>query len=61
VGESSLDTINEHPIKGSKVEDTQVDLNKDIAGLRPDLRDVVRIYLYTDFVIPYEIEEEFPI
>jgi hypothetical protein len=59
VGESQLDTINEHPIKGSKVEDTQVDLNKDIAGLRPDLRDVVRIYLYSDFAIPYEIEEEF--
>ena len=59
VGESNLDSIAEYPITMSKVEDTQIDLNKDIQGFKPDFRDVVRISLYTRYDISYEIEEEF--
>lgn len=59
LGESPIDSIVEFPIKGIKVEQTEVDLNKDVEGMRPDLRDVVRIHLYTDYGFTYEVEEEF--
>ena len=59
VGESQLDTIAEYPITGSKVENTQIDLNKEVAGLKPDFRDVVRVMFYSKYGLYYDIEEEF--
>ncbi len=59
VGESAIDTLKEHPITHSYLEQTQVDLNKEVAGLKPDLRTVVRITLFTPYNLSYAIEEEF--
>ncbi len=61
IGESPLDTVLEHPIFSSQVENTQIDLNKDVAGLRPDMRDIVRIKLFTNFPMTkdYNVEEKF--
>lgn len=61
VGESELDSLKEFPITSSRIEDTQIDLNKDIAGLKPDFRDVVRVFLYSPYDFRYRIEEEFGI
>lgn len=59
LGESPIDSVIQFPIKGSTVEQTEIDLNKDVEGLRPDLRDVVRITLSSDYNVPYQVEEEF--
>ena len=59
MGESAIDSLKEHPILGSSVEETQVDLNKDVEGLKPDLRDVIRVSLRTNFNFEYDVEEEF--
>ena len=59
IGESIMDPIHEHPIKNSTVELFKLDLNKDVAGLRPDVRDVVRVSLFSDFDLDYDIQEDY--
>jgi len=59
LGESPIDSVIQFPIKTSHIEQTEIDLNKEVEGLRPDLRDVVRIALFSDYNVPYQVEEEF--
>jgi hypothetical protein len=59
IGESIMEPIHEHPITNSTVELFKLDLNKDVAGLRPDIRDVVRVSLFTEFDLEYEIQEDY--
>lgn len=59
IGESIMDPIHEHPITNSTVELFKLDLNKDVAGLRPDIRDVVRVSLMTPFDLEYELQEDY--
>ena len=59
IGESIMDPIHEHPITNSTVELFKLDLNKDVAGLRPDIRDVVRVSLMTPYDLEYELQEDY--
>jgi hypothetical protein len=59
IGESIMEPIHEHPITNSTVELFKLDLNKDVAGLRPDIRDVVRVSLFTAYDLEYEIQEDY--
>ncbi len=59
IGESIMDAIHEHPISNSTVELFKLDLNKDVEGMKPDLRDVVRVTLFTAFDLEYEVQEDF--
>lgn len=58
IGESILDTIREAPIIGSNVEALRIDLNKDVEGLQPDIRDVVRVSLYSQYDFEYDVQED---
>jgi len=58
IGESPLDSIREAPITGSTVEFFRSDLNKDVAGLKPDFRDIVRVSLYTPYALEYDVQED---
>ncbi len=58
IGESLMDSIHEPPITTSSVEPSRVDLNRDVAGLKPDFRDVVRVSLYTPRDFEYDVREE---
>ncbi|MDQ2999634.1 MAG: hypothetical protein M3Y08_00025 [Fibrobacterota bacterium] len=59
IGESIMDPIHEHPITNSTVELFKLDLNKDVAGLRPDIRDVVRVSLFSVYDLEYDIQEDY--
>lgn len=59
IGESIMEPIHEHPITGSSVELFKLDLNKDVAGLKPDIRDVVRVSLNTPYDLEYELQEDY--
>lgn len=59
IGESIMDPIHEHPITNSTVELFKLDLNKDVQGLKPDIRDVVRVSLQTPFDLEYELQEDY--
>lgn len=59
IGESIMEPIHEHPITNSTVELFKLDLNKDVQGLRPDIRDVVRVSLFTQFDLDYDIQEDY--
>jgi hypothetical protein len=59
IGESIMEQIHEHPITNSTVELFKLDLNKDVEGLRPDIRDVVRVSLFTNFDLDYEVQEDY--
>jgi hypothetical protein len=59
IGESIMEPIHEHPITNSTVELFKLDLNKDVAGLKPDIRDVVRVSLFTEYDLEYDIQEDY--
>jgi len=59
IGESIMDPIHEHPITNSTVELFKLDLNKDVQGLKPDIRDVVRVSLMTPYDLEYELQEDY--
>jgi len=59
IGESIMEPISEHPITNSSVELFKLDLNKDVQGLRPDIRDVVRVSLFTPYDLDYDIQEDY--
>ncbi len=59
IGTSIMEPIHEHPISNSTIEQMTVDLNKDVAGLRPDLRDMVRVNLFTPYDFDYSVQEDF--
>jgi hypothetical protein len=58
IGESILDTIREPPITTSSVESYKIDLNRDVEGFKPDIRDVVRVALFTPYVLDYDVQED---
>jgi hypothetical protein len=59
IGESIMEQIHEHPVTNSTVELFKLDLNKDVEGLKPDVRDVVRVSLFTPYDIEYDLQEDF--
>lgn len=59
IGESIMDPIHEDPITNSTVELFKLDLNKDVAGLKPDIRDVVRVSLFTKYDFEYDVQEDY--
>jgi hypothetical protein len=59
IGESIMEPIHEYPITNSTVELFKLDLNKDVAGLKPDVRDVVRVSLFTAYDLEYDIQEDY--
>jgi hypothetical protein len=58
IGESIIEPIKEAPITNSTVELFQVDLNKDVSGLKPDMRDVARVSLFTPHDFEYDVQED---
>ncbi len=59
IGESIMEPIHEDPITNSTVELFKLDLNKDVSGLKPDIRDVVRVSLFSAFDLEYDIQEDY--
>jgi hypothetical protein len=59
IGESIMEPIHEDPITNSTVELFKLDLNKDVAGLKPDIRDVVRVSLFTPYDFEYDVQEDY--
>ncbi len=58
LGASILDSIVEDPITGSKFEELHVNLNEGVEGFEPDMRDLVRVTLYTDYPFEYNLEPD---
>jgi hypothetical protein len=58
IGESIMEPIHESPISNSTIETSKIDLNKDVAGLKPDIRDVVRVTLYSPYDFEYDVQED---
>jgi hypothetical protein len=56
IGGNSVD-IHEPPITGGTLDSVQIDLNKDAKGMAPDIRDVVRVSLFTAYNLEYEAQE----
>jgi hypothetical protein len=59
IGESIMDPIHEDPITNSTVELFKLDLNKDVGGLKADIRDVVRVTLFTKYDLEYDVQEDY--
>lgn len=55
IGESLIDSIVEYPIITTKVEETTYDLNKDVTGFKPDVRDIFRFKIYLEYQHPYTV------
>jgi hypothetical protein len=53
----AVDTVKEAPITHSSMDSVQIDLNKDAKGIEPDIRDVVRVTLFTQYDLAYETQE----
>ena len=58
LGKSIIDTVREAPITASTVESLKIDLNKNVAGLKQDIRDVVRVSLFTPDNFGYDVQED---
>ncbi len=58
MGESLFDSIREPPFTSSKVEYSRIDLNRDVSGLKADIRDVVRVSLFTTAKPDYNVQED---
>lgn len=58
LGKSIIDTVREPPITSSTVESLKIDLNKNVAGLKKDVRDVVRVSLFTPDNFGYDVQED---
>jgi len=52
LSEEKLPTIEQSPFMTSRITQTKIDVNKDIEGLAPEMKDIVRI----DFIIEKDIE-----
>jgi len=59
IGESIMEAIHVEPISNSTVELFKLDLNKDVGGLKPDIRDVVRVTLFTPYDFEYDVQEDY--
>lgn len=58
LGRNALDTIEEHPITGSAVEFSRIDLNQKVKGLQSDFREVVRVSLFTPEDFEYDVVKD---
>ena len=58
IGKSIIDTVKEAPIIGSSIQSLKLDLNKKVDGLKPDIRDVVRVLLFTPDNFPFDVQED---
>jgi hypothetical protein len=58
IGESPIDAIHAGPILNSTIESSKIDLNKDVEGLKPDIRDVVRVSLFSQYDFEYDVQED---
>jgi hypothetical protein len=58
IGSSELANITVPPIIGTRIEEVKVDLNRDVHGLKPDMRSVVRIEFLLEKPFPYELEQD---
>ena len=56
LGKLAVSSVQESPITRSTVDSVQIDLNKDAKGIEPDIRDVVRISLYTPYDLEYDAQ-----
>ncbi|MBF0432309.1 MAG: hypothetical protein HQK83_13575 [Fibrobacteria bacterium] len=55
LGGSIIESVNEFPILRTEVEEMKIDLNKDVQGFQPDVRNVVRVRFFSDYHFPYDI------
>jgi len=58
IGDSPIEPIRESPFTNSSVELFKLDLNKDVEGLKPDIRDVVRVTLFSLYDFEYDVQED---
>lgn len=58
-GTAPIPSQEQAPVRGFEIEQTEVDMNKDVQGLRPDLRDVVKVSLMLDAVPEISVTDEY--
>ncbi len=58
VGQSIMTPIHDPPFTNSTIQSLKVDLNKDVEGLKPDIRDVVRVSLFTPYDLQYDVQDD---
>jgi hypothetical protein len=58
-GEEVPEPITIPPFTGSQIEEDSIDLNKDLEGMEPDIKKIVRVSLYFEDEIDYEITDDF--
>jgi len=51
-GTSPVPSSKEPPIEGFRIEETKIDINKDVQGLRPEWHDVLRVTLFLEPGVP---------
>lgn len=60
-GTSPVASVSESPIKGFKIEESKVDINKDVRGLKPEWRDVIKVVFDLEAVPEVHVNDEFSI
>ena len=58
-GTSPIQQVQETPFSGFKVEQIKVDVNKEVKGLKPDYRDVVRVSFSADAEPKFQVMDEY--
>ncbi len=61
-GASPVPSAKEPPIEGFRIEETKIDINKDVQGLRPEWHDVLRVTMFMDPGVPeITVKDEYSI
>lgn len=61
-GASPVPSAKEPPIEGFRIEETKIDINKDVQGLRPEWHDVLRVTMFLDPGVPeISVKDEYSI
>lgn len=60
-GSSPVPSVTESPIKGFTIEEGKVDINKDIRGLKPEWRNIIKVIFDLEAIPDVHVNDEFSI
>lgn len=60
-GSSPVPSVSEAPIRGFKIEEGKIDINKDVRGLKPEYRDIIKVIFDLEAVPEIHVNDEFSI
>ncbi|MFW6221306.1 MAG: hypothetical protein ACOC4C_02475 [Fibrobacterota bacterium] len=61
MGSSPIPSAKQPPIKGFRIEQTEVNVNEDIQGLKPEWHDVVKVSFFMDAIPHITVKDEYSI